>query len=338
MNRRLKNLILFGIFIIILFISTLAKQFSTEILWKQDSDTAKEFQGLLFQNPTEISNLKVSRTPVEGANGNLVRYDVDFTYSGEGSSFRILGTPVRQIFFESPILAEHSVVSLKGDYDKVSQVLMNDKLALNLPLNNEDLKLSSKSEIKVTLDPEVENYTFSMYYNPMNIKYMQENVISQISVFLTNAKIDKFTNSQNITDVQNTNFTESGYNVNVQEYKNNSKLTEISLINNLSKIIFVVSTVLSVALIWIDKKSLSTLFIPIFMLMVLSFYRFLDMGISTFGALCIMPIIAYISACISKLMGRDTLKLTKKDYKQNLAFTIVFFIIVLVVIIIPRAI
>lgn len=338
MNRKLKNVILFGIFIVILFLSTLTRQFSNDILWKQDKNSTKEFQGIVFQNPSDITNLRVSRIPVEGTDGKLIKYDVEFSYTGDGSSFRILGTPVRQIFFDSKVDAKHSVANLKGDYDKVSNTLFNDKLSLKLPISTEDAKLNAKTEIRGTLDSEVETYNFSLYYNPMEFKYRQEDVISKLSVFITNAKIEKFTNSQNASEAQNITFAESGFNVNAQEFKDNSKLTEISIINNLSKIVFIVSAILILALIWLDKKNLSPIFVLLMMLMVLTFYRFLDMGTTALGALIIMPILGYVSACIARLMSKDTLKVTGKELKQNLAYTIIFFVVILVVLIIPRAI
>lgn len=337
MSRKLKNIILFGIFIAILFFSTLTKQFSNDILWKQDKNSAKEFQGILFQNPSDIKNLRVSRVPFENSAYNLVRYNVEFSYTGDGSSFRILGTPVRQVFFDEGIEATHSVVNLKGDYDKIVTKLFNEKMVLGLPIKVEDLNLEPKSEIKVTLNPEVETYAFSIYYNSMDIKYRQEDVISKLSVFLTNANIDKFTNSQSATDAQNINFSDSGFNVNAQQIKDNSKITSISLINNVSKVLFIGAAIIILALIWVDKKNLSLLYIPLMMSMILTFYRFMDMGATAIGALIIMPIIAYISTCIARLMSKDSARITGKELKQNLAFAILFFIVVLIVIIIPRA-
>lgn len=338
MSRKLKNVILFGIFIVILFLSTLTRQFSTDILWKQDENSAKEFQGILFQNPSDVTNFRVSRSSVDGYDGNLIKYNVEFSYIGDGSSFRVLGTPVRQIFFEAPIEAKYSVANLKGDYDKISNMLFNEKLSLKLPLDPKETKLQAKSEIRVKLDSEVENYNFSLYYTPMDIKYRQKDIVSRTSVFLTNAKVDKFTNLQKVTDAQNVSFSDSGFTVNAEEFKDNSKLSGISILNNLSRIIFIVSTLLVLALIWIDKKNVLSINILLTMLMTLTFYRLLDMGATSIGALVIMPIIGYIATCISRLMSKDTLKLTSKELKQNLAYTIVFFIVILIVVIIPRAI
>lgn len=338
MNRKLKNVILFGIFIVILFLSTLTKQFSTDILWKQDENPTREFQGILFQNPSDITNLRVSRTPVDGYGGRLIKYGVEFSYIGDGSNFRILGTPVRQVFFEAPIEVKYSVANLKGDYDKISNMLFNEKLSLKLPLDSKETNLKAKSEIRVKLDSNVESYNFSLYYEPMDIKYRQEDVISRTSVFLTNAKVDKFTNSQKVTDAQNISFSDSGFTVNAQEFKDNAKLSGITIVNNLARIIFIVSTLLVLALIWLDKKNVLSLNILLTMLMILTFYRLLDMGVTSLGALLIMPIIGYISTCIARLMGKDTIHLTTKELKQNLAYTIIFFIVILIVIIIPRAI
>ncbi|EFI42502.1 MULTISPECIES: hypothetical protein [Peptoniphilus] len=338
MSKKLKNVILFGIFILILFVSTITKQFSSSVLWTQPDNKGTEFSGLLFKNPTEISNLTVARNVEKTDSGDLIRYDVEFEYQGDNSSLRILGVPVRQIFFNAGVVPSHSEVVLKGDYDKINEKLFNEKLSLKDSYKKtQNYEFKPVSQIRVPLKKIEGTYSFSIFYEPKELVYKGKDVLSKTSVFITNAKVDKFTNAQKMGENENPTFSDSGYYVNAQEMKNNSVISRISLVNNLSYVIFIVSFIITLAVIWLDKKSLNNIYIITFMLILLTFYRFLGMGVTILGALVIMPILAYIGVCITKLMNKDTTKLSKKELKQSLAYTILFFIIVLLVIVIPKA-
>lgn len=339
MSKKLKNAIIFGIFIIILFISTLTSAFSAKDLWSFSTGIGSEFEGLLFTDPADIKDLTIQKS-IEKDNGeDIIKYNIEFNYDGEQSSLRILGTPIRHVFFDGDATAIHSEVTLKGDYDKINEKLFNEKLSLReYYKKNQNYDFLAKSQIRLPLEKREDPYSFSLYYSPRDLIYKNKNVISSTSVFITNARIDKFTNSQKLGDNKNIAFSESGFYINAQEMKDDMAISKISLLNNLTNIIFVASIIAALVLIWIDKKNLLKLFIPLFMLIILTFYRFLGMSSSTASILILFPILSFISTCLAKLMVKDTLKLAKKDLKQSLAYTIAFFIVVLIVVIIPRAI
>lgn len=340
MSKRLKNVILFGIFIVILFISTFSSQFGKNILWSNENNEGRGFNGLLFKNPVEISELIVSRSFENKNSKDLIRYDVEFIFSGEDSSLRILGTPTRQIFFDEGIVPSHSVVSLKGDYDKINDQLFNEKLKhAELYKNVLDYEYKPISEIRVPLSSDIEKYSFSIYYEPRDLVYKNKDVVAKNTVFITNAKVDKFVNAEKDLEGENPYFNQSGFYVNAQEVLNSNAISRISIMNNIASVIFVASVVLVLILIWIDKKKLSNLYSLLLLLILLTFYRFLGVGTSTLAILTIYPILAYIAICISKLMGKEknSLKITSRDLKQALGYTLLFFIVTLLICIIPRA-
>ncbi|WP_138158841.1 hypothetical protein [Peptoniphilus catoniae] len=338
MSKRLKNAIIFGIFILILFISTLTGKFSANNLWSQSEGISSEFGGLLFKDPADVLNLTVQRSIDKSDGEDIVKYDVEFIYQGQDSDLRILGTPVRQVFFGKGLVPSHSVVNIKGDYDKINDKLFNEKLSLNdYYKKTENYEFTAKSQIRLPLENREEAYSFTLYYKPRDLMYKSEDKFASMSVFITNARVDKFTNSQKMGENENPTFSESGFYVNAQEVKNDSKVSRVSLFNNVTYLVFVVSVILVAGLIWLDKKSLSKLFIPLFMLIILTFYKFLGLAASTPVILIVFPILSYIGTSLARLMTKDTLKLTKKELKQNLAYTIAFFVFMLVVIIIPRA-
>lgn len=341
MSKKLKNLILFGIFIIILFISTFSSQFGKEILWSIGNNTGGGFNGLLFKNPVEISELIVSRSFENKDSKDLVRYDVEFEFSGEESSLRILGTPVRQVFFDDGVVPSHSVVNLKGDYDKINDQLFNEKLKhAELYKNVKDYQFKPVSEIRVPLSKDVEKYSFSIYYEPRDLMYREKEVVAKNSVFITNAKVDKFVNAEKDLEGENPYFNQSGFYVNAQEILNTNAISKISIMNNITSIIFVVSIILVLILIWVDKRKFGNLYNLLLLLILLTFHRFLGIGVSTLAILTIYPVIAYIGICLAKLMAKDEnhFRIVSRDLKQALAYTIMFFIVTLIVCIIPRAI
>lgn len=338
MSKKLKNAIIFGIFILILFISTLTDRVSTTTLWSLSEGISSEFGGLLFKDPTEISNLSIQRSIDKSEGDEIIKYDVAFSFQGEESSLRILGTPVRQIFFNNQLIPSHSIVKLKGGYDNINSKLFNEKLSLReyyKKANN--YEFVANSQIRLPLENREDPYSFTIYYKPRDLVYRGDNTLSKLSTFITNARVDKFTNSQKMGENENPTFSESGFYINAQELKDGAAVSRISLINNATYVIFIVSVLAVFALIWLDRKSLSKLYIPLFMLIILTFYKFLGLGVSTSMVLLLLPIIAFVGICLAKLMSKETLKLSSKELKQSLGYTIVFFIIMLIVVIIPRA-
>ena len=113
MNERIKKLVVFAIFILVLMLASLTAFFSKSLMWP-NAEVNREFDGILFNNADGVENLQVSRSLEKGANENLIKYDIKFNYTGEDSTARILGTPNRQIFFDEGVGFSKSKVKLNG--------------------------------------------------------------------------------------------------------------------------------------------------------------------------------------------------------------------------------
>ena len=98
MDKKIKNYIIYAVFIVLLFLSTLFKSFSTDVLWPKDQNYKGSFDGIIFSDPQDIAGLNVTRTIFKENNKDLVKYDISFLYEGDFGNLRILGNPVGQIF------------------------------------------------------------------------------------------------------------------------------------------------------------------------------------------------------------------------------------------------
>lgn len=337
MSKRLKNLVLFVIFILILFLFTFTSVFRKEILWPQP-EHHREFTGMIFQNPTTITDLVVSRSVVKENSEDLVKMDVSFTYEGEDSVARILGTPVRNIFFGEKVMPTYSVVNLKGDFDKVNNTLFYEKLKLRdfYKKTSKNYDFEAKSSVKLPLSSKVGKYAFTLYYPLEPLNYTQHRKVEDATVFLTNARVEEWQESNKGTDNVKEAFSTSGYYVNRLELINDSLVTKIIFTNTLSTVLFILSCIFVLALIWLNKRKFSLFLVPM-LVMIPSGYRFLEYGVSTWGILVAFPILAFIASMVAHLMTRPLIHVEKKDAKQSLAFAILFFLFSVVVFIIPRA-
>ena len=121
MDKKIKNYIIYAVFIVLLFLSTLFKSFSTDVLWPKDQNAKGSFDGIIFSDPQDISGLNVTRTIFKENNKDLVKYDVSFLYEGDFGNLRILGNPVSQIFLPNKMNPVFSDVTLKGEYNKINK-------------------------------------------------------------------------------------------------------------------------------------------------------------------------------------------------------------------------
>ena len=98
MNKRIKKLIIFAIFLLVLMLVSLTAFLSKSLMWP-NSNVEREFDGILFNNSDGVENLQVARSVVNEGSEKLIKYDIKFSYTGEDTTARIMGTPIRQIFF-----------------------------------------------------------------------------------------------------------------------------------------------------------------------------------------------------------------------------------------------
>ena len=76
MNERIKKLVVFAIFILVLMLASLTAFFSKSLMWP-NAEVNREFDGILFNNADGVENLQVSRSLEKEANENLIKYDIN---------------------------------------------------------------------------------------------------------------------------------------------------------------------------------------------------------------------------------------------------------------------
>lgn len=339
MNKKIKNYIIFALFILILFVFTFTKQFRTNMLWPDKYNTQPEFSGLQFQNPGDIEGLSITRSIVDNGNTKLIKMDVTFEFTGTNSTLRILGTPQREMFLNAGVTPVFSKQKLKGDFDKVNDVLFNEKLKYKefykkIP----NYQFEPITEVKIPLDQSVPSYNFTLYVQPRNLYYANKGIVAYNNVFITNARVEKVVEQMGDINPDKQTFQQSGYYVNTIEVTNNSLINRVSFVNILSKIIFFAALALMVGLIWLDKKKMWPIYTGLFYLMTLTFYRVLGFSGTMFGTIILYPILAYIAAIAARIMERDTIAVKKKDLKQSLGIVLAFLVIVIIIFVIPRGI
>ncbi|MFR7873582.1 MAG: hypothetical protein ACLU3K_08120, partial [Peptoniphilus grossensis] len=61
MNKRIKKLVIFAIFLLVLMLFSLTAFFSKSLMWP-NSNVEREFDGILFNNSDGVENLQVARS------------------------------------------------------------------------------------------------------------------------------------------------------------------------------------------------------------------------------------------------------------------------------------
>lgn len=342
MNRKFKNLLLLGIFLVIMFATTFTGAFGHKYEWPQMDKEDAMFHGLIFDEPSNVSNLMVTRSIENDPHSPMVRYDVEFTYEGNNSNMRLLGVPIRHVFFPKGVDVHRSNATLKGEYDKLNQHLF-EKLKTRDLLNKQGISsLKASSQIRIPLTNEVSEYAFSVYEEPLPMYSRNYEKLADLSVFVTNARMDRFTDNNLVNKgskvkAQTKSDIQAGFYENYLERIHEKKINSIALRKNIFTAVFIVSLLAALVLIVLDKDKLFTLAMVLMMLMIPSFYPVMDVGVSTQAMLLLYPVLAFVAAVFTKLMAYDRIKIGTKDLKQSLGFTIIFFIANVLLFILPRA-
>lgn len=338
MNKRIKKLVIFAIFLLVLMLFSLTAFFSKSLMWP-NSNVEREFDGILFNNSDGVENLQVARSVVKEGSEKLIKYDIKFSYAGEDSTARIMGTPNRQIFFGEGVNFSKSKVKLKGDFDKINKSLFEEKLKLKVKdfynkTENKDFK--AVSEVKLDLSEKVGEYAFEVYYNPNPLYFSGGQKVEDASIFVTNAKVENWTETTKSTDSVKEAYTNSGYYINKLELIDQGLINKISLINTISTIAFLVLTLVVIALIWLGKGSFP-IYLGALFIMIPAFYRFMDKGTSNLGVLIIYPILGCLASIAARFLAEDEdVTFGTKEMKQSLAFLLMYFVASLVLFMIPR--
>ena len=338
MNKRIKKLIIFAIFLLVLMLVSLTAFFSKSLMWP-NSNVEREFDGILFNNSDGVENLQVARSVVNEGSEKLIKYDIKFNYTGEDTTARIMGTPIRQIFFGEGTNFSKSKVKLKGDFDKINKSLFEEKLKLKVKdfynkTENKDFK--AVSEVKLDLSEKIGEYAFEVYYNPNPLYFSGGQKVEDASIFVTNAKVENWTETTKSTDSVKEAYTNSGYYINKLELIDQGLINKISLINTISTVAFLVLTLAVIALIWLGKGSFP-IYLGALFIMIPAFYRFMDKGTSNLGLLIIYPILGFIASIVARFLAADDdVTFGTKEMKQSLAFLLMYFVLSVVLFMIPR--
>ena len=338
MNKRIKKLIIFAIFLLVLMLVSLTAFLSKSLMWP-NSNVEREFDGILFNNSDGVENLQVSRFVVNEDSEKLIKYDIKFNYTGEDTTARIMGTPIRQIFFGEGVNFTKSKVNLKGDFDKINKSLFEEKLKLKVKdfyNKTENKEFKALSEVKLDLSEKVGEYDFEVYYSPNPLYFSGGQKVEDASIFVTNAKVENWTETTKSTDSVKEAYTNSGYYINKLELINQALINKISLINTISTVAFLILTIAVIALIWLDKGSFP-IYLGALFIMIPAFYRFIGKGTSNLGLLIIYPILGCLASIVARFLSADDdLTFGTKEMKQSLAFLLMYFVLSVVLFMIPR--
>lgn len=342
MNKKLQNVIIFGIFLLLVFSMTLTKFFSAEILYPSINKENTSFDGLIFDQPVNVSNLSLIRSIENDNEENLYKYDISFTYTGDPTDLRILNSPVRQIFFPEGVTPSRSNATLKGEYDKVNKSILESLHLKDIYSLDDDFKFLTKSEIRVPLSEKVGEYSFTIYTSPRQITGQGDKFLGDIGIFITNAKVQKFTDNlglkeKNLKPITNTK-TQSGTFINSLELVDQGNVSSQKTFTKVSTALFILS-VLAVLLIiaFLDKKFKWASLIAIYLILITGASVF-NKGLTNTAIFLILPILSYIGYLVNSLLYNEKMELKSKDFKQALGMTIVFFFLCVLIFIVPRGI
>lgn len=94
------------------------------------------------------------------------------------------------------------------------------------------------SEVKLDLSEKVGEYAFEVYYNPNPLYFSGGQKVEDASIFVTNAKVENWTETTKSTDSVKEAYTNSGYYINKLELIDQGLINKISLINTISTVAF----------------------------------------------------------------------------------------------------
>ncbi|MDO5301688.1 MAG: hypothetical protein Q4E76_04255 [Tissierellia bacterium] len=338
MNKQLQGLgILLGFFVII-FLLTLTSQYGAQYLYPSTFGENTAFDGLIFDEPVKVNNLTVKRSNEAHGSNYLYKYDIHFSYEGDPSDVRILGTPVRNIYFPEGVTPSRSNATLKGDYDQINTAVKENLTVKDIVAKNENFAFLPKSEMRLPLTEDVGEYDFTIYAAPRKLHYGIGEPLADVAVFVTNSRVSGFTDSVGVDNPTIQPFTsthnQSGMYSNVLELVNEPLLARVQLMDKVSIALFVLAVVMAVAGIFLGKNFRILILVG----MVLGAYTMpfaLGMGMSHLASLIIIPLLALLAHVLYKLMGREQLRLEGKDFRQGLGIALLSLIISVLIFVVP---
>ncbi|WP_077075477.1 hypothetical protein [Aedoeadaptatus urinae] len=338
MQKQLKNGIIFVVFLLLCFLLTFSPLMKDKAVLSPTEAKNAAFDGLIFDDPTAIDSLQVTRR-IEKGPRTLYRYDVKFHYQGKDSSVRVLGVPVRNVYLPKGANGSKSKVKLKGEYDKINGAVY-DNLQMKKLLNKEKITFQATSEMRIPLSEEVEDYAFTIVTDPATITAYTGKTVADIGVFLTNVKMEKFSDALGIEDKglrpETSTKTQSGIYTNTLELIDGKAMSHMSTARTIAIVAVVASVVCGLALLLLDKGKL---FPVVYVAMVLFAFAVPVARLkvpSNVGIFIGMPILAFVGYLLFKLMSRGRLKLKSVDLRQALGMAIAVFVLATYLFAVPR--
>ncbi len=338
MQKQLKNGIIFVVFLLLCFLLTFSPLMTDKVVLSPDEAKNAAFDGLIFDDPTAIDSLQVTRR-IEKGPKVLYRYDVKFHYQGKDSSVRVLGVPVRNIYLPKGANGSKSKVTLKGEYDKINGAVYDNLQMKNL-LNKEKISFQATSEMRIPLSEDVEDYAFTIVTDPATVTAHTGKTMADIGVFLTNVKMEKFSDALGIEDKglrpETSTKTQSGVYMNTLELIDGKVMSRTSTAKTVAIAASVIAVVCGMALLLLDKVKL----LPVVYVAMVFFAFAIPVARlkapSNAGIFIGLPLVAFVGYLLFKLMTRSRLKLKAVDFRQALGMAIVVFVLATYIFAVPR--
>ncbi len=329
MQKQMKNSILFVVFLLLCFLLTLTPLVSEQSLFPTKDLSRSGFDGLIFDDPTKIEHLQITRR-LEGDDSTLYRYDVKFRFEGDPSSVRVLGKVTEPVYLPEGTTPSKSKVVLKGEYEKINSAV-KESLQLNKILEKLNYKLLPASELRIPLDEKTEDYVFSVVTKPATVSVRSGKNLADIGVFITNGKMDKFTDALDVKDKgvkpQVTTKTQSGTYVNSLELIDSSVQSRLNVVRTISIIACVVSAAGGLLIILTDRKKLYPFVYGGMVLFLLALPKALLQAPNNWAIFIVFPLIAFAGYLLYKLMRRPKLLIRSVDFRQGAGMAILVLIL-----------
>lgn len=338
MQKQLKNGIIFVVFLLLCFLLTFTPLMTDKVVISSEEEKNGAFDGLIFDDPTRIDNLQVTRR-IEKGSKILYRYDVKFQYQGKDTSVRLLGVPVRNVYLPKGTNGSKSKVKLKGEYDKINGAVY-DSLQMNKLLSKEKLTFQPASEMRIPLSEEVEDYAFTVVTDPATVVAYTGRTMADIGVFLTNAKMDKFSDALGIEDKglrpETLTKTQSGVYINTLELMDQGVMGRAHAVKTVAIVATIVAVVAGLAIIFLDRRKLYPFVYGAMVLFAFAAPALRLKAPTNGGIFSAMPAAAFVGYLLFKLMNRSSLKLKGLDFRQALGMALIVFVLATYVFAVPK--
>ncbi len=338
MQKQLKNGILFVVFLLLCFLLTFTPLMMDKVDLSSEEEKNAAFDGLIFDDPTRIDNLQVTRR-IEKGPKILYRYDVKFQYQGKDTSVRLLGVPVRNVYLPKGANGSKSKVKLKGEYDKINGAVY-DNLQMNTVLGKEKLTFQPASEMRIPLSEEVEDYAFTVVTDPATVVSYTGRTMADIGVFLTNGKVDKFSDALGIEDKglrpETSTKTQSGVYINTLELMDQGVMGRAHAVKTVATVLTILSVVAGLVILLLDRRKLYPVVYGAMVLFAFAAPALRLKAPTNTGIFIAMPVAAFVAYLLFKLMTRSSLKLKALDFRQALGMALIVFVLATYIFAVPK--